>query len=67
MRQKTKINSTITINSKDITPGPGKYENPEALSPKGVYLVTKHRGTGATKFNPPSSKRFIKDSINIYK
>jgi hypothetical protein len=29
------------------------------MSPKGKYMIAKHRGTGATLFNPKSSIRFF--------
>lgn len=60
MRQKTRtIDKTMSIDSQNENPGAGSYENPEALSPRGKYGVSKHKGTGATLFNPKSSVRFF--------
>lgn len=49
----------MSIDSQNENPGAGSYEDPEALSPRGKYGVSKHRGTGATLFNPKSSVRFF--------
>jgi hypothetical protein len=60
MRKKTKnLDLTMSIDSQNDNPGAGKYENPEALSPRGRYSVSKHKGTGATLFNPKRSVRFF--------
>ena len=64
MRKKTKtIDKTMSIESQNDNPGSGTYENPERLSAKGKYTVSKHKGTGATLFNPRSSVRFFQFSI----
>ena len=64
MRKKTKvIDKTMTIENQNDNPGSGTYENPEALSPKGKYYMSKHKGTGATLFNPKRSIRFFQLSI----
>ena len=63
MRKKTKvIDKTMSIESQNENPGSGRYENPEALSPRGNYMVSKHKGTGATLFNPKRSVRFFEFS-----
>jgi hypothetical protein len=60
MRKRTAtIDKTMSIESQNDYPGAGRYENPEALSPRGKYSVAKHKGTGATLFNPKSSIRFF--------
>ena len=60
MRPKLKvIDKTMSIESQNDNPGAGRYENPEALSPRGNYFVSKHKKTSYTKFNPPSSIRFF--------
>ena len=65
MRMKTKtLDRSMSIESQNNNPGSGAYENPEALSARGKYTVSKHRGTGATLFNPKSSKRFFELSIH---
>ena len=63
MKLKTKtIDKTMSIDSQNNNPGPGNYENPESLSARGSYGVSKHRGTGATIFNPRKSQRFFQFS-----
>ena len=63
MRQKTRtLDKTMSIESQNENPGAGRYENPEALTPRGKYSVSKHKGTGATLFNPKSSTRFFEFS-----
>jgi len=57
------IDRTMSIESQNHNPGAGRYENPEALSARGRYSVSKHKGTGATLFNPKSSDRFFQFSI----
>ena len=52
----------MTIEAQNDNPGSGAYENPEALSPRGRYSVSKHKGTGATLFNPRRSQRFFQFS-----
>jgi len=60
MRRKTRvIDKTMSIDSQNNNPGAGRYENPEALSPRGNYMVSKHKGTGASLFNPKRSIRFF--------
>jgi hypothetical protein len=62
MRKKLRvIDKKMSIEPQNENPGAGRYENPEAFSPKGSYFVTKHRNTSITKFNPRSSQRFLKD------
>ena len=64
MRKKLKvIDKKMSIEPQNDNPGAGRYENPEALSPRGNYFVTKHKSTGITKFNPRSSQRFFDFSI----
>ena len=53
------IDRTMSIEPQNLNPGAGRYENPEALSPRGSYSVSKHKGTGATLFNPKRSERFF--------
>lgn len=53
------IDRTMSIEPQNINPGAGRYENPEALSPRGRYSVSKHKGTGASLFNPKRSVRFF--------
>jgi hypothetical protein len=48
----------MSIEPQNQNPGAGRYENPEALSPKGKYTVSKHKGTGATTFNQKINKIF---------
>lgn len=63
MRSKTKIiDKTMSIESQNNFPGAGRYQNPQALSPRGKYSVSKHKGTGATLFNPRRSIRFFQFS-----
>ena len=63
MRMKTKtIDKTMSIESQNKNPGAGSYENPEAMSARGKYSVSKHRGSGATLFNPKRSTRFFQFS-----
>lgn len=60
LRDRTKmLDKKFTIDSQNINPGPGRYEDPEALSPTGKYTTAKHSGTGATLFNPRRSVRFF--------
>jgi len=62
-RKRTKPTNRInTIESQNDYPGPGTYENPEALNSSGHYVVSKHTGSGTTKFNPKHSKRFVEMS-----
>ena len=56
------LDKKYTIDSQNNNPGPGKYEDPEALAPAGKYTVSKHAGTGATLFNPRRSVRFFEFS-----
>jgi hypothetical protein len=56
----------MSIEPQNVYPGAGRYENPEALSPRGRYSVSKHKGTGATLFNPKSSTRFFEFSITLF-
>lgn len=49
----------MTIENQNNNPGAGTYEDPEALSPRGKYTVSKHKGTGATLINPKRSVRFF--------
>jgi hypothetical protein len=65
MRKKLKvIDKKMSIEAQNDNPGAGRYENPEALSPRGNYFVTKHKSTGMTKFNPRSSQRFFQFSTS---
>ena len=61
MKTKT-IDKTMSIEPQNHFPGAGTYENPQALSPRGNYMVSKHRGTGASLFNPRRSVRFFEFS-----
>ncbi len=56
------LSKTMSIDPQNNNPGAGKYENPEAMTPRGNYSVGKHKGTGATMFNPKSSTRFFEFS-----
>lgn len=56
------IDRTMSIQPQNNYPGAGRYEDPEALSPRGRYSVSKHKGTGATLFNPKRSERFFEFS-----
>lgn len=60
------INKTMSFEPQNNNPGSGRYENPESLSPTGRYSVSKHKGTGATLFNPKRSTRFFEFSINVF-
>ena len=63
MRPKTRtLDKTMSIEPQNVNPGAGRYENPEALSPTGNYGLSKHKGTGATTFNPKRSVRFFEFS-----
>lgn len=63
LRDRTRMSDKkFTLDSQNDNPGPGRYEDPEALSPKGKYAVSKHQGTGATLFNPKRSQRFFQFS-----
>lgn len=60
MRPKTKtVDKSMSIGPQNNNPAPGRYENPEALSPIGQYHISKHKGTGSTSFNPRRSARFF--------
>lgn len=48
----------MTLEPQNSNPGPGDYENPETLSPKGKYSVSKHQGVGSPLYSPKSQKRF---------
>ena len=63
MRKKLpNINRTMSIDAQNNNPGAGRYEDPEKMSSIGRYSVAKHRGSGATTFNPKSSDRFFQFS-----
>jgi len=47
----------IRVSSKDI-PGPGSYEAKSSITSRGTQFLSKFKSSGATTFNPPSSKRF---------
>jgi hypothetical protein len=49
-------NVGIIISSKGI-PGPGSYEQKASMTSRGNQYLSKFRSSGATTFNPPSSKR----------
>lgn len=49
-------NVGIILGSKDV-PGPGSYEFKPSLTSRGDQYLSKFRSSGATSFNPPSSKR----------
>lgn len=57
------IDRTMSIESQNANPGSGQYEDPEALSPRGRYSISKHKGTGAALFNPKRSIRFFQFRI----
>lgn len=50
-------NVGIRVGSKGI-PGPGSYEFKNSISSKGTQFLSKFKSSGATTFNPPTSKRF---------
>lgn len=52
-------NVGIRAGSKGI-PGPGSYEFKNSINPRGSQFISKFKSSGATTFNPPSSKRFKK-------
>ena len=56
----------MSIESQNRNPGAGRYENPEAFSSIGRYSVSKHRGSGATTFNPKRSDRFFEFSTDNF-
>ena len=58
MRPKT--NSGGTPNGK--FPGPGAYDVLPSISTDGKYPISKFHASGASNFNPPSSKGF--DELN---
>lgn len=63
LRDRTRVsNKLMSIESQNENPGPGRYENPETLSPRGKYTVSKYPGSGATLFNPRRSARFFEFS-----
>lgn len=43
-------------------PGPGKYSHKDMITKMGIQTVSNFKSSGATTFNPPSSKRFEKIS-----
>lgn len=51
---------------KENFPGPGSYNPNVAIDPNGSYFFSKYKNTFASKFNPPTSKRFNDKSINLY-
>lgn len=45
---------TNSSNYTNIVPGPGEYSMVKAsIDAKGVYTLSKFKGSGATKFDPP--------------
>lgn len=67
MRKKLPVlDRTRSIEVQNNNPGAGRYENPEAMSPSGRYSVSKHKGTGASLFNPKRSTRFFEFSISFF-
>lgn len=60
------IDRTMSIEPQNANPGAGRYEDPEALSPRGRYSVSKHKGTGASLFNPKRSVRFFQFRIQFF-
>eukprot|EP00343_Euplotes_focardii_P006018 CAMPEP_0205813010 /NCGR_PEP_ID=MMETSP0205-20121125/17645_1 /ASSEMBLY_ACC=CAM_ASM_000278 /TAXON_ID=36767 /ORGANISM="Euplotes focardii, Strain TN1" /LENGTH=165 /DNA_ID=CAMNT_0053094623 /DNA_START=62 /DNA_END=559 /DNA_ORIENTATION=- len=50
-------NVGIRLNSKGV-PGPGSYEAKATIDARGSHFLSKFKSSGATTFNPPSSKRF---------
>ena len=49
-------NVGIRLNSKGI-PGPGSYESKPSINQRGGQFLSKFKSSGATTFNPPTSKR----------
>lgn len=58
MRPKTNLNPSPT----GKFPGPGTYDILPSISKEGKYPISKFKASGASNFNPPSSKRF--DELN---
>ena len=56
LRPKTS-NGSIFATPKGI-PGPGTYESKASMTARGDHYLSKFKSSGATTFNPPSSKRF---------
>ena len=54
MRPKTSGSGTMHVK----VPGPGSYEFVQGTNDHGNYFVSRFMGSGATRFNPPHSKRF---------
>lgn len=50
-------NVGILIGSKGI-PGPGNYEAKSTLTTRGDQFLSKFKSSGASTFNPPTSKRY---------
>jgi hypothetical protein len=59
IRTRTRLlDKKMTLDPQNNNPGPGEYEDPEALSSKGKYSVSKHHGVGAPILSSKSPKRF---------
>jgi hypothetical protein len=48
-----------------IVPGPDSYHFNQEIHPQGKYFSTKYKSSGSKAWNPPSSQRFYKSSMNI--
>jgi len=62
MRMKT-LNPGFSIKIDELTsitinPGPGTYEFKETITKTGKLYISKHKSSGCTTINPPTSKRF---------
>ena len=44
---------------KNKVPGPGSYQHPPAIDPKGHQNWSKYESSKSASFNPPSSQRFF--------
>lgn len=55
MRPKTNLNLSPT----GRFPGPGAYDVLPGITKDGRYSLSKFKASGASNFNPPSSKRFF--------
>ena len=55
LRSRTE-NMGIIVSSKGI-PGPGNYECKSSINNRGSQFLSNYRSSGASTFNPPTSKR----------
>ena len=55
---RAKTSSSLVHPEQVKVPGPGTYTTLPSINDKGRYVLSKIPNSGASVFNPPSSKRF---------